>query len=64
MTKLSEQTYEPTFEISENFVANIGDKKFGQRVKFLINFEVIDKTKNYTVVRVHSAIMTTNRRIF
>lgn len=55
-------TFEPTFEISENVAPDIVGKKKGERVQILINFEVIEKTKSFTVLRINSLSLQVSRR--
>ena len=44
--------YEPTSRVHEVMFPTLGDRKVGQRVKVTITFQVIEKTKSYTVLRI------------
>lgn len=59
-----EVEYKPIFDIPENIVLGIGDKKIGEKVKLLVNFEIIEKTKNYTILRSNGIIILKTKRIF
>ena len=56
--------YKPTFDIPENMLFGIGERKIGDRVKFIIDYEAIEKTKSYIILRVNSAFLDTNKRKF
>lgn len=53
---------EPTFTISEHDIPEAGEKKIGQRVRTIINYEVIEKTKNYTILRISSIYLKPTAR--
>lgn len=56
-------TYEPVFEISESDMPDIGDKVVGQRLQAVVNYQVIEKTKSFTILRInHVHLLPTNRR--
>jgi hypothetical protein len=59
-----QEVYKPIFDVSESRLVAIADKKIGQRIKVYVNFEVIEKTKNYTIVRVNGMSMVTTKRTF
>ena len=58
------QAYKPEFEVPENLVRGISDYKIGQRVSMIVNFEVIEKTKHYTIIRVKGLALTKTKRTF
>lgn len=58
------EVYKPSFEIPENMVMGIGDKKIGQGVKLIVNFNVIEKTKNYTIIQANNMTLVTSRRTY
>jgi hypothetical protein len=43
---------------------DIVDKKIGQKLKVYVNFEVVEKTKNYTIVRINGMSMVKTKRTF
>ena len=45
-------TYEPNFDVEESSFNMIGSAKVGQKIRVLIGFVVVEKTKNYTILRV------------
>jgi len=53
--KVPSFTYEPNFEISEVDMPDIGDKQIGQRLQAVLNYEVIEKTKSFTILRINFA---------
>ncbi len=55
-------TFDSTFDISENVAPDIVGKKKGQAVQIIINYEVIEKTKSFTVLRVNSLSLQVSRR--
>lgn len=54
--------YEPEFEIPENHCPGIADRKIGQRTQGVINYEVIERTKSYTILRIRSIILLSEAR--
>ena len=56
--------YKPTFNIPENMLFGIGDRNVGDKVRFVVDYEVIEKTKSYVVCKVNSAFLDTNKRKF
>lgn len=56
--------YEPLFNISENIAPDIGDLKIGQRLQAIANYQVIEKTKSYTVLRINGFYLLSSRRKF
>lgn len=54
---------EPKFEVVEQ--TELVDKKEGQRVKMLLNYTVVEKTKTFTVLRMDSLMfLPSSRRKF
>lgn len=56
--------YEPVFSIEETIAPGIADKRIGQRINAIIDFEVIEKTKNYTALRINHIFLKPSRRRF
>ena len=56
--------YEPSFKIPENHCLGIGDRKIGEKIKGIINYEVIEKTKNYAVLRILSMNLILAARVY
>ena len=60
----SAPTYAPTFDISENFSANMSDRRMGESVRVIINFEIVERTKSYTILRIHYLFPTKMTRVY
>jgi hypothetical protein len=56
--------YQPVFDLNENQCLGLGDKKIGQRVQVIIDYQVIEKTKSYCVLRVNSSYLRPSMRAF
>lgn len=56
--------FRPTFDISENVAPDIVGTKKGQRVQLIVSYEIIEKTKSYTILRVNHLSLKPNRRKF
>lgn len=56
--------YQPTFELNENMCLGLGDKKIGQRVQLIVDYQVIEKTKSYCVLKVNGAYLRPSKRTF
>ena len=46
--------YRPVMEVEANLGNGLLDMKITQAVQGIINYQVIEKTKNYTVLRIKS----------
>lgn len=46
--------YEPTFEIAEEIIPDIGNRKINHRTRAIINYEVVEKTRSFTILKVTS----------
>lgn len=57
-------TIEPDFEVSEEQVPDIGNKRLGQKVDAILNYEVIEKTKSFTILRITWVSLLPSRRAF
>ena len=55
---------EPNVHMPENMLFGIGERKVGNKIKFVIDYQVIEKTKSYVVLKVNSAFLDTNKRKF
>lgn len=56
--------YEPTFDISESMSQELGTIKIGQKFRAIIEYEVIEKTKTYTVLRIRGFFLVNTKRQF
>ena len=56
--------YEPTFEIPENITLGLGDRKIGEKIRATVTYEVIEKTKNYIVLRIKGFLLNPSKRKF
>ena len=56
--------FNPSFDIAENFMPDIGSIKNGQRTQLIVSYEVIEKTKSYTVLRANIISLKPSRRQF
>lgn len=54
--------YDPVFEVSEEFLPALGDKKIGQRLQAILNYEVVEKTKSFLILRITGMYMLAARR--
>jgi len=62
--RISRPTYEPVFDISENMAPDIVGVKRGQEFQMIMNYEVIEKTKSFTMLRINSLSLNPSRRKF
>ncbi len=53
-----------SFDISENVMPDISSVKKGQRVQLIVSYEVIEKTKSFTILRVNHLSLKPLRRQF
>lgn len=53
---------EPTFKIDEKDFNMVADLNQGQRIQAMINYTVIEKTKNFAVIRIDFIQMAPSRR--
>lgn len=58
------KNYKPEFEMSDNFSSNIEDRKVGQSLQAIVNFEVIERTRNYTIIRIHYLFPVDKKRVY
>jgi len=56
--------FKPSFEIMEDTMPDISERKIGQTFQAIINYKVVEKTKSFTVVRVKSIFMMPSKRRF
>ncbi len=59
---LPQPTIEPMLEILETSCHGISEKKPGNRIQAVMDFEVVEKTKTYTVLRVKSVFLLNEAR--
>jgi len=53
----------PTVNIPENIATNLGEKRINQRVKMIVEYTVIEKTKSFVVLRTTNFFVTPSKRI-
>ncbi len=63
-SKPIEYKYTPFLDIPDLVSTNIGDVKPGERLKVIINFVVMEKTKSFTTLRVNGVYRLTKGRAF
>jgi hypothetical protein len=56
--------YQPTFDLNENQCPGLGDKKIGQRVQVIIDYQVIEKTKSYCVLKIKCSYLRPSMRTY
>ena len=61
---LSSLVYEPIFELNENSCIDLGSKIIGQDVQLILNYKVIEKTKNYCILKILSSSLRPSKRTF
>ncbi len=55
---------ENEFEIPENRVAGISEKKIGERFRGIMNYQVIEKTKSFTMIKIKMLSIIQTKRTF
>ncbi len=64
MTEVMEQPgFDPTFRLDETILTDIGELKVGQRAKIILNYKVVDQTKNFTLLKIGSVFPIQSKRI-
>ena len=53
----------PTIELSEQEIPSLGDITEGQKVRMILNYKVIEKTKSFTILRITGAYLFPSARI-
>jgi hypothetical protein len=56
--------YRSEFDIPENIFIEIGAQKLGEKVKLLVGYEVVERTKNYTIIRASSLTPYKTKRVY
>jgi len=56
--------YEPVFGVSERIMPGVSNRKIGEKLKAIINYEVIEKTKSFTILRIHYAFLVPKKRSY
>lgn len=54
----------PSFHVNEKDMLNLADMKEGQRLRVIINYKVIEKTKSFTVIKINHIEPLASRRKF
>jgi len=62
LTVAQEPVYVPVFEVSEEFSPELGDKKIGQQLQAILNYEVVEKTKSFLILRITGIYTIAARR--
>ena len=58
------ENFKPRFEAVEDLSPGIGDLTVGQKSRVIINYEVIEKTKTFTILRVTGLYFINSKRTF
>ena len=58
------QIYKPNVDMPENMLFEIGERKVGDKIKFVVDYQVMEKTKSYVILKVNSAFLDTGKRKF
>jgi hypothetical protein len=64
MSEILEMIPEPKITITELSQPELSDKKIGQQVRTICNFEVVEKTKSFTTLRLTNIYVTPTKRTF
>jgi hypothetical protein len=57
------EIFRPNFEISESLSSDLSDKEPGNKFRAIINYEVIEKTKSFVILRInHVQLLNTKRK--
>ncbi len=56
------EEFESTVRLSDNNLPGL-DVRDGQRIRVILNYKVIDKTKSFTVLRITGAYQFPSKRI-
>lgn len=62
MPETTSKKYSPEFEVSENFSMGVVDTRMGSSINAIVNFEVVERTKSYTVLRIHYLFPVKSKR--
>jgi hypothetical protein len=52
----------PGFTVEESFALGLSEAEIDRSVKAVINYQVIERTKSYTVIRIHNMTINKSRR--
>jgi len=52
----------PDFRISELDIPMMGDVKVGQKMRMILNYKVVEKTRSFTTLRITSAYPFPSKR--
>ena len=55
--------YEPIFGAHDSIVPEFDDAKIGERFEAILNYEVIEKTKSYVILKVNYVHLKPKKRI-
>jgi len=44
--------YRPIFDVPDVISTGLGETKMGDKIRLIANYKVIEKTKNYTILRI------------
>lgn len=56
--------YEPRVEVSGSEIPELNDKKIGQTIQAIVNYEVIEKTKSYVILKLNHVYVMFSKRVF
>ena len=64
MSELSSAVeFEPTLTLSETDLPSLGDITEGKKVRMILNYKVIEKTRSFTILRITGAMPFPSMRI-
>lgn len=52
----------PRIRINEKDCPEVGDMKIGQKTRCILNYEVVEKTKSFAVIKVNHIYFTPTKR--
>ncbi len=53
----------PKFSVYESASPELGDKKVGQHITAIINYKVVEKTRQFIVIRITNLMVYPTKRI-
>lgn len=54
----------PTIETYESQVPEVSDKKVGESVRAILSYQVVEKTKSFTILRIKHIHLVSHKRSF
>ena len=56
------QIFRPSFEITESMSPEIGDRNENDKVRAILNYEVVEKTKSFAILRINYVQLLNTKR--